>query len=246
MLPIETGVNMPRRKGDRHDAHSSTEALIVTGPEHGAVTRCRCRQGLGNRGSICARCRDRVHHDLTELPQLYQACEQLLINTPLQQLERVNGRGGSTIPLNASVATLRSEIMGTLASWSGLVVSEQRISRPPNRTAADLSAFLVRHLDWLAGHPAAGDFADEVCAMVSTARMRAVVTTSTRIELGSCTQPGCDEVIRASFQYWEGRAVHQVGCGSGHRWETHQWLLLAQQLRGSEDTGAPLSTRLPS
>ncbi len=213
----------------------SNMGIAATAASRTRCTSSRCRRpgpGLNDGVRLCRSCKDWVRRDLAEMPGLYRECEELLVTAPSRELrERISGRRVRTMPFNTAVATVRSEILGTLASWSGLVVSERRIASRPRRTAADLSSFLVRHLDWLAAHPAAGDFAHEVRTTASTARMSTKPAPSTLIELGPCTQPGCDQVIHASVQQSGDRTVHQVGCAAGHQWETHQWLLLAHQLR---------------
>lgn len=179
---------------------------------------------------LCRSCRDRVCQDLVSLPALYEECLEMLANVPVGQLrERVSGGRSRGAPLNTAAITARSVIMGTLASWSGLVVSERRISDRPYRTAEGLSSFLIGHLDWLAVHPAAGDFADEVATTADTARRS--TGTADRMELGPCAQPDCDQVIFADRQQVGEHTVRRVRCEAGHVWEAHQWLLLAHQMR---------------
>ena len=107
----------------------------MAGSDAGCAS-ARCRQrgpGVADGAGLCRNCKDDVRRDLAELPDLYRKCEELLVNAPSRQpWER---------PCNAAAAAVRSEILGTLASWSGLVVSERRVGRGPCRTAADLLPF---------------------------------------------------------------------------------------------------------
>ncbi|HEU5331771.1 MAG TPA: hypothetical protein VFU73_03380 [Actinocrinis sp.] len=170
------------------------------------------------------------------MPDLYDECESVLGPSTYCFTERVSGSKGTGIPLNAAAMTARTEIMGLLASWASLVISERRLSAAPARTVSGLSSFLAAHLNWLVAHPAAEDFAEEVCGAVRTAHTAAQPAPSLHIELGTCVQPGCESALYATGRAGDDRPTHQVRCGAGHVWSARDWLLVAHRL---EQTGRP-------
>ena len=149
----------------------------------------------------------------------------------------MSGSKGTGIPVNAAAMTARSEIMSLLASWAGLVISERRLSSAPRRTVSGLSSFLATHLNWLVAHPAAEDFAEEVCGAVRMAHAAAQPAPSLHIELGTCVQPGCESALYATGCAGDDRPVHQVRCGAGHAWSARDWLLVAHRI-GQTGRGA--------
>jgi hypothetical protein len=184
----------------------------------------------GNDQGLCRNCIDKVRRDLTILPALYEECGDRLM--PVQRnwvTEKVTGSRSQAIPFDTVAAEARSEIMETLASWSALVVSERRMVRVPRRTAAALASFLLRHLDWLTKHFAAADFVDEVSKAAHTARS-IEAGRPTGFEVGPCVHPGCDSTIHALIREDGSSMTTQVRCTAGHTWQTHEWLLLANQM----------------
>ena len=125
--------------------------------------------------------------------------------------------------------------MALLASWAGLVISERRLSAAPRRSVTGLSSFLATHLNWLVAHPAASDFAEEVCGAVRMAHTAAQPAPSLHIELGTCIQPGCESALYATGRTGDDRPMHQhqVRCGAGHAWSARDWLLVAHRLEQS-------------
>lgn len=195
-----------------------------------AATRIR-DDPRGNDSGLCRDCVEQVRRDLAILPALYDECGDRLM--PVQRnwaRERVTGSRRHTIPFDTVAADARSAIMESLASWSGLVVSERRMVGVPRRSAATLASFLLRHLDWLTEHFAAADFAEEVSTAARAARNSIEARRSTSLELGPCVHPGCGSTIHALVREGGSSLTSQVRCTAGHTWQTHQWLLLANQL----------------
>jgi hypothetical protein len=169
------------------------------------------------------------------LPELYDECESALGHSSSYAFtERVSGSRGAGIPVNPAAMTARSEIMGLLASWASLVLSERRLSGAPTRSVSGLSFFLAAHLDWLVAHPAAADFAEEVCGAVHGARSASRPGPSLHIELGTCVHPGCESALYATGRAGDDRPpAHQIRCGAGHAWSARDWLLVAHRLEQS-------------
>lgn len=243
------------------ESHSRTSSRpprpesFGTAPESPSGARCanpRCRgtlvpgsadrsPGSGSSGEgparLCEACRNRLRRDLDGLPALYDECESVLGNPTYHLTERVSGSKGTGIPLNTHAMTARSEIMALLASWAGLVISERRLAAAPARTVPGLSSFLAAHLNWLVAHPAAEDFAEEVCGAVRMAHTAAQPGPSLHIELGTCVQPGCDSALYATGRAGDDRPMSQVRCGAGHVWSARDWLLVAHRI-GRNGSGA--------
>ncbi|RKN11554.1 hypothetical protein D7319_06400 [Streptomyces radicis] len=122
----------------------------------------------------------------------------------------------------AAAVESRGETLAVLASWSG-VVAEGRAEPAPPREAGALAAFLLRRLDWLGGHRAAGEFAAEIAGVLARARHAAGPAVPVA-ELGPCVHPGCSGVLLPL-------PGGEAGCAAGHRWQPAQLLLLAHRLR---------------
>jgi hypothetical protein len=103
-----------------------------------------------------------------------------------------------------------------------------------------MTTFLVRHLNWLLAHPAAGDFAQELAQLTAHARRSAYVQPALR-DLGECIHPDCGATLSTAPGRGGGRS-REVQCTAGHAWQPHQWLQLFRQIHQSrghhEQTGA--------
>ncbi|WP_432839319.1 hypothetical protein [Dactylosporangium sp. CA-092794] len=161
------------------------------------------------------------------LPGLYRDCEENLVRTRQGIAERVRTSGAPGIVLNESAVRVRSDIADVLSSWCALVVQERRPARRPrSRAAADLTAFLDPHVDWLARHPAAGDFAAEVHALTAVARRVSDRTDQDPRTLGRCDRQGCGSSVHL-YDGADGTA-RQARCTAGHVWQPHEWLRLSR------------------
>ncbi|MDR3036625.1 MAG: OvmZ protein [Kitasatospora sp.] len=185
----------------------------------------------------------RLQRDLAALPGLFEECALALTPAAGRPKERVSGTRGTGLPLDEAALAARTEVLAVLRCWTALVVGEQRSRAPEQQTVPALVRFLTDHLDWLAAHPAAADFADEVTALVSAADRAAHPDTALRLELGPCVQPGCDGVMFSTARAGDSAPGRKVRCGAGHFWPPHQWLLLARgMVRGDHRAAAENET----
>jgi hypothetical protein len=123
-----------------------------------------------------------VAEDLAVLPRLYDACEAVLGGRRRHFADdRVRGGLSRGLNLHEGALRARSRMLTVLASWSGLVASERGVSPPRRREVGVLAPFLLSHVDWLTGHPAAGDFA---CSRPVWATLRTGDPVSVRCEAG--------------------------------------------------------------
>jgi hypothetical protein len=179
---------------------------------------------------VCAACRDQAEEALIEMPEWYEICAHVLdLRRPPQLRERVNGHRPRGIVLRDAVVTVRSDMLGVLASWCGLVVAERGVTGPDELDIRRLTGFLAIHLNWLLAHPAAPEMVDELGELVRAARDVVHPPTGFRTELGRCTEPGCSAIVRAEGPI-EGGEPSRVGCDAGHEWGPDQWLLLRARL----------------
>jgi len=174
--------------------------------------------------------------DLAALPGLYAACaDELVPATTRRPTERVTGWTPTGIVLRENVVTVRSDMAATLRSWATLVVDHRRVQGPRWPEVRDLVAFLLHHLDWLAGHPAAGDFADEIRGLVSGTRNVLDPGMTDALAVSSCEHPGCAEPVLVRFGVRHpGR--HPVACTAGHRVPAQHWLRLRANLPSRRST----------
>ena len=94
------------------------------------------------------------------------------------------------------LVSLRRLIVDVLNGWSRVVIEDRPITSsavPDGRSAPDMCAFLERHAQWMSGHEAATDCAEEVSDLARRAHQ---VTNPARrewIALGDCPLPWVDE-----------------------------------------------------
>ncbi|WP_174416459.1 hypothetical protein [Nocardia concava] len=150
--------------------------------------------------------------------------------------ERVTRSRARDASVNFEVLEARTEITAVLASWAGLVTSERAV--PPLRTLdiVGLTGFLAAHLDWLAAHPAAGDFAEELADLARRA-VAAVDADPLSGPVRACPAPEC----AGSLEIAGDAENPSLNCESGHSWAAGDWLgLTGETIAGpSGKTTAP-------
>ncbi len=179
---------------------------------------------------LCLECRDRLVDDLAELSKLYELSEEALVQRRHCVVERVRGGSPDGILLNDAVVQARSDMFRTLVSYAGMVVNERGVTGPDQREILRLAAFLTVHADWLAAHTTATDIASEIANLVKSAHAAINPNLVTRIELGLCGQPGCDQTVYAVVRTEDELSPTQVSCEAGHVWPPHRWLLLGRTI----------------
>lgn len=187
---------------------------------HGQDDPPRVGRGL----QICVDCRNQVEEHLVGLPEWYEICAHMLDICRPQLRERVSGHRPHGIVLRDAVVTVRSDILGVLASWCGLVVGERGVPGPDELSIRELVTFIAIHLNWLTEHLAAPDLVDELEELSRAARAVVQPSNGSHVELGHCAESGCDAVVRAERP--NGQDQDRVACDAGHVWRPEQWLLL--------------------
>jgi hypothetical protein len=156
-------------------------------------------------------------------------------------------RGGGTKdappPAPIGVLSLRRETCEQLAAWCLLVITDRDLGHA-NVHSTDLmgmAGFLLIHADWLSGHEAAKDAADEIhgfanrCdAVVKELRVR-------RFRVGSCTEHGtseggervpCAGVLFARLKSDDDVLPARLTCSvdASHTWAANEWMMLGRRL----------------
>jgi hypothetical protein len=166
----------------------------------------------------------------------------MLVPRPKHEVERVRGGLPGSASINEAAISARSEILSTLASWAALVRDERQVLVSLRREVAPLARFLRSHLDWLAAHPAAREFMDELEETAAMAQ-RVVHPDATRtMEVGKCEHQGCGHPVYATFRAETGRSPALVSCGLGHVLGPREWLLLHHNAQAAQaDLGRSLT-----
>jgi hypothetical protein len=198
-------------------------------------------------GRLCRACTDLLVTQAGRLPALFVECGRRLSAPGERHAERVSGGSAPTgLPFNAAAAEARSAIVGVLSSWSALIADGRRISGP-RRDVGSMSAFLVRHADWLRGHEAAGDGSRELDQLTRQARRVVEPEDMSRVRVGACVELGCSGDLVALVRKDQRRNAHtEVRCSreAGHRWSGHEWLALGNRMaRARERAGADPAPR---
>jgi hypothetical protein len=179
---------------------------------------------------LCASCRSLMASRLTGLPRMYQVCEDEL-EVPRQDPIRVGGGSRPTgIRLNDETVAVRGDVVAVLSSWCDLIVKERGVAGPGSRDVRRLASFIEDHLDWLAAHAGAADFADELGGLVRSVRRVLDPAQVRTIDLAPCPREGCGQTVRASISVVQRRLPPQVSCAAGHTWQPREWLNLSRQL----------------
>lgn len=210
----------------------------------GAPRRRTARQGA----RLCGSCLRGLAADLAALPGLHEESEQHLV-LPARQggLARVTGHRPDAPPVSEAALEARHDAVVRLASWAGLVREaadrEEATDRgeptarkeaPPQRTVPELAAFLVRHIDLLAAHPAAGPAADEIARLVTALRLVVAPPKPELVPLGRCVEPGCEAEVTLPERGGDDLVLRGPMCRAGHVLTPRQWLLVNRRSSRTE------------
>ncbi|MER7488634.1 hypothetical protein ABTY20_22555 [Streptomyces sp. NPDC126497] len=204
---------------------------LRTSPSRACVSsRCAPPRTAGRRASaaarLCANCVDRLRTDLRKLLDAYRESDHALTPTAPRPSVRVGGtKTAKGIILDQRAMDLRTRMTETLASWARLVVDEARTSRPRQREVVALVDFLSRHIEWLAAHPAAADFDEEVRQLLESCRTVLGPAPAQRTPIGVCPETDCHSTLHVIRQA-DAAAQHprHVACDAGHALPPQEWL----------------------
>lgn len=215
-------------------ASSTCDGMRCRRPGGSGPVRRGERPLLGTR--LCRSCLDAMARILTGLPALHEECGRVLAGSGKPRMERSTGRTAPGLPLNTAAVEAREAMMRVLASWSGLVVDE-RGTPVPRRDVRVLSAFLLRHADWLAKHAAVAELTEELERLVRFAGRVVEPPQVQRMVIGACVREGCGGTLST---YADPRRTGSDGtrivCTAepGHSWAMHEWVTLGRRVPSTE------------
>jgi hypothetical protein len=226
-------------------------------------TRCRgCvpRQTAPGK-TLCRECTRQLGRDIPAVAALDRELLERLTGTS------AGGEGGKTSNPPGSRQPddrplwARAEIRNALASWTRIVCEERNVATParltvrerplgftgpmpvirvPDDSTIGLAAFLVRHLDWLAGHNAADELADTFAELAHGRARRIAYPSGARVvEIAPCPclvgADRCEGVIKAIVRPTDALLPTELVCDvdDTHRWSSTQWTRLRRQLRAA-------------
>jgi hypothetical protein len=203
--------------------------------------RCQREPRAASGGAyLCVVCARALTADLRALPPLYDECGRLLGGRERRPDTVRTSRGGPApgLPFNTAAADARDAVLTVLASWSGLVAEERRVAPPP-REVADLARFMLRHLPWLAAHPAAPELSREIGQATRLARQANDPDPLHRAQVGTCVEAGCQGTLTAVVRSREAALAAEVVCSAdrAHRWPTEEWVRLSSRMYRLADGG---------
>lgn len=196
----------------------------------GGCLRARAADGL----RLCPHCTRRIATDAVEAARLwYEVGEQL-------------AAGGSTgvpvanphpgLVISPRAVAMRAEIRHTLASWVRLVSEDRGIALPADESQHALGAYVARHAEWLAAQEFAGEAADELRTLRSTAWAVAYPEGVSIRHIGPCPELEdgalCPGNVRAIMRAADSLLPDKVVCDvdSTHEWPSERWRLLGRSM----------------
>ncbi|MFI8829099.1 hypothetical protein [Streptomyces sp. NPDC053431] len=216
-----------------------------------AGTSCVRREGAGRArrpaapaSRLCLDCHERLVRDLNRLPELYEECARHLDGSGGDRaVERTSGGPLPGMPFNLRAADVRTQILAVLSAWASLVLEERDLAGP-RRAVVPLVNFLTRHGTWLAAHDAAGEVSAEIAQLVRRALGVIDPTTSRRIAVGGCVEPGCTGALTAVVRPRHPQLPATITCGAdaSHHWVGHEWLQLSRRLGATAGAAASATT----
>ncbi|WP_371670847.1 OvmZ protein [Streptomyces sp. NBC_00289] len=184
-------------------------------------------------GRICAKCVERLRGELRTLLELYRESDHALTAASPRLRERVSGsRGVVGIVLDERAVDMRARMTEVLASWARLVVEERgsEVPRPREREVTNLVPFLRQQVRWIAGHPAAVDFDEEVAELLGEFGGLFGPGQARRFPLGPCVRPGCAGTLHGVVRSDGAADPSHVSCDAGHALPPRQWLQVAGRM----------------
>ncbi|MFZ4280046.1 OvmZ protein [Streptomyces rhizosphaericola] len=183
-------------------------------------------------GSICRQCVERLRGELRNLLDLYRESDHALAPAHARLRQRVSGTRAVGTVLDERTVAMRTETAEVLASWARLVVEERGARGLRDCDVESLVEFLHGQVEWLAGHPAAVSFDDEVRGLLRRIGSVLGPAPASGRPLGACVEPGCTGTLLAVAREAGGVSPgpDRVTCDAGHTLPPRQWLAVAGQL----------------
>lgn len=145
--------------------------------------------------------------------------------------ERPSGKPGSRPPMPIGLVSIQREALDSLTGWALLVIEERDLdTRLVADTAGNLATWLLQHAEWLAGHEAGRDAADEIDGIAQHYGHVVRPTGRRRFALeakcpGQEPSAPCGGQLNAELQGTEDQAASIIVCqqNRAHQWAFDQW-----------------------
>lgn len=203
---------------------SEAQDAAGTGPASELPTRGR-RAEPGS--LLCGRCRQALLRDLAALPELFDESERYLqAGNAGGPVQRLTGSRTESMPVDGDALEARHQSVVRLAAWVRTAVEAVPSAIAPSRTVAAMAPFLLRHVDRMAAHPAAGRLADEIARAAAALRRLGGPGHAALVVLGHCVEPGCEAEVTLPRRSGADLVLRGPSCAAGHVLSPRQWLEL--------------------
>ena len=180
----------------------------------------------------------RTQQAIAETPALYTALERRLAPTGSTITGMPNGTKTHGIDINHRVATHRTDMRNSLATWARIAVEERHMTTPADTLPA-IAAFIVAQIDWYLAHPGTRTFVNDMLDNADTAHRLLDPNPTRSFEVGPCPEPGCDGRLWARLRAKDALLPTDVTCDTSpetedgtllHYWPADKWLTLGRRL----------------
>jgi hypothetical protein len=163
-------------------------------------------------------CVERLRGELLALLGLYRESDHVLTPGPARMRERVSGSRSVGMALDERTVEMRTEAADVLASWARLVVEERGVKGLRGCDVGSLVSFLRDEAEWIAGHPAAVSFDEEVRQLLQRLGALFGPAPVRGLALGACVEPECTGTLLVVVRGAGGSAATpgHVSCDAGH------------------------------
>lgn len=183
---------------------------------------------------LCRGCLHALGRHVADLPYLHDQLGRVLRRASTTALRITGGNQG--LPINPAVADARSTIRGALYSWARVVAEDRGLTPPSGAggvsapTLHQISAWLLPHVTWCAGHRWVDEMAGELGGLVARAWALIEPHKLRVAELAPC--PDCGDGMLGAVIRADGdprpSLIFCDGCGT--EYEPSQWRRLEKRL----------------
>lgn len=181
----------------------------------------------------------RTEQAIAETPALYTALERRLAPGGSSTVTGMpTGTKNPGIDINHRVATHRTDLRNSLATWARIAVEERHMHAPLDTMPA-IAAFIVAQLDWYLSHAGTRNFVGDMLDNADTAHRLLDPNPTRSFEVGPCPEPTCQGVLIARLRPKDALLPHDVTCDCSpededgmllHYWPADKWMQLGRRI----------------
>ena len=190
--------------------------------------------------TVCTGHHERTRRAIEQTPAQHDVLTFWL--TPIRRGNApVAGSKDPGLALNHRVATLRTDIVNSTATWARIAVEERQLT-PPANTIRAVCGFLAAHLDWYLSRPWTRQFVNDMTANHTDAATLIIANPVRMFEVGDCPEPGCDGRLWARLRASDDTLPHDLTCDHAptpddpdpdtttHYWPADRWMTLGRRI----------------